>query len=260
MDLLFTRIPFFSKAIAFVLIWFFETWRPMFAAQLKGRYQHALRNILMALFNVLLLGLFVKTITTRVCAWADLHQLGLLHQIDFPNFFESVLALLLIDGWMYLWHRLNHKTSFLWRFHRMHHTDTALDVTSASRFHPGELFFSALLRTCLIPVFGLAVLHIVLYEFVLMPVILFCHSNVAIPEKWDRPLRALIVTPRMHWVHHSDFEKETDSNYSSIFSFWDRLAKTFVIRKDPEKICYGIADKKVERLQSIPEMLKTPFI
>lgn len=260
MDLLLTRFPFLIKIVVFCLIWLWETWRPMFQGQSQHRLQHALRNILIAVFNVLLLGFFIKTITVKVCAWAEVHQYGLLHWLELPLWFKAGLALLMIDAWMYVWHRMNHQIPFLWRFHRMHHSDTALDVTSASRFHPGELLFSALLRSCLIPIFGLEVIHVVLYEFVLMPIVLFCHSNVAIAEKWDKVLRCLIVTPRMHWVHHSDIVKETDSNFSSVFSFWDRLAKTIIIRKDPEKIVYGLKDKKIIACQSIKEMLKTPLV
>ncbi len=260
MDFLYTRIPFITKISVFIVVWLWETWRPMFLFQQSHRIRHAVRNISIALINVLLLGIFILLITNTVCNWALMQNLGLLNWIRLPGWLDVIVALLLIDAWMYIWHRMNHKISFLWRFHRMHHSDEALDVTSASRFHPGELLFSALLRTCLIPIFGLSIEQILIYEFVLMPVILFCHSNVAISEKWDRGLRWLIVSPRMHWVHHSELIKETNSNYSSIFSFWDRLAKTYIFRKDPEKIQYGLDDKKITACQSIPAMLKTPLI
>lgn len=261
MDLfnLLSRSALFSKIFVFLLIWVVESWRPMFEKQRIGRLKHACRNISFAVLNVALLGVFVKTVTTRVTEWAGDGSYGILHFLHAPTWMEWLLALLLIDSWMYVWHRANHRIPFLWRFHRMHHTDLALDVTSASRFHPGELFFSAILRTLLIPIFGLELGQVILYELILMPIILFHHSNISIPEKWDKYLRWLIVSPRMHWVHHSDIQKETDSNYASIFSFWDRCARTFCWRMDPEKIQYGIEDKEVNSLQTIPQMLKTPL-
>lgn len=260
MDFLFSRIPLIIKFVAFIFIWLAETWHPMFKARLDQRWKHAFRNISIAVINVLLLGLFVRFITTNVCAWAQQNGYGLLNQLNWPLWTETILAVFMIDAWMYVWHRANHRIGFLWRFHRMHHTDLALDVTSASRFHPGELLFSAILRTGLIPVFGLMVHHVVIYEFVLMPIILFHHSNIAIPEKWDKCLRWMIVTPRIHWVHHSNIQNETDSNYSSICPVWDRLARTLIIRRDPEKIVYGISDERVEKNQTIKEMLETPLI
>jgi len=253
------RFSLLMKAGVFLLLWSIESIRPFFPEQKKGRFWHALRNISMALINVALLGLFVKTITINVTLWASDNGYGLLHLFNFPKEVEFVLALLLLDCWMYIWHRANHQIKFLWRFHRMHHTDLALDVTSASRFHPGEILFSASLRSLLIPILGLELEHVLVYEMILMPVIMFHHSNVAIPEKIDKVLRCLIVTPRMHWVHHSEIHKETDSNFSSIFSLWDRLIGSFCIRDDAEKIRYGVYDVKVKKLQTVPEMLKTPL-
>lgn len=242
-----------------MVLWAVESVRPFFPAQKTGRIRHAVKNISMALINVALLGLFVKTITVKVALWTAEREFGLLQFLNLSGAVEFVLAILLIDCWMYIWHRANHQINFLWRFHRMHHTDLALDVTSASRFHPGEILFSALLRSLLIPILGLELAQILVYEVILMPVIMFHHSNVAIPEKIDQTIRCLIVTPRMHWVHHSEIRKETDSNFSSVFSFWDRLAGSFRIRRDTEKIRYGVDDKKAVKLQTLPEMLKTPL-
>lgn len=253
------RFSLLFKGGIFLVLWAVESVRPFFPAQKTGRIRHAVKNISMALINVALLGLFVKTITVKVALWTAEREFGLLQFLNLSGAVEFVLAILLIDCWMYIWHRANHQINFLWRFHRMHHTDLALDVTSASRFHPGEILFSALLRSLLIPILGLELAQILVYEVILMPVIMFHHSNVAIPEKIDQTIRCLIVTPRMHWVHHSEIRKETDSNFSSVFSFWDRLAGSFRIRRDTEKIRYGVDDKKAVKLQTLPEMLKTPL-
>jgi len=262
MDLIYAlgRIQFASKVLIFCLIWLFETWRPLFPLFLKGRLRHAVRNISIAIINISLFGFWLKTVTTYLCDWAASKQFGLLHFLELGPWVETILALVLIDGLMYFFHRANHSFPLLWRIHRMHHTDLALDVTSASRFHPGEVFLGTVLRSAFIPIIGLHFGHYLLYEIILMPIIMFHHSNVALPEKWDSKLRWLIVTPRMHWVHHSELKNETDSNFASVFSFWDRLNRTFNWRPDPEKIRYGLEDKLVCKNQTIVEMLKTPLL
>jgi sterol desaturase/sphingolipid hydroxylase (fatty acid hydroxylase superfamily) len=160
---------------------------------------------------------------------------------------------------MYLWHRANHAIPFLWRFHRMHHSDPAVDVTTALRFHVGEITLSSTLRLAVIPLLGLRLGEVILYETLLLPVIAFHHSNVALPEKWDRRLRAVIVSPNMHRVHHSDWQPETDSNFSSIFSWWDRLGRSFRLRPDIRALRYGLRDFDGQEWQNLWGLLRTPL-
>ena len=161
---------------------------------------------------------------------------------------------------MYLWHRANHRILFLWRFHRMHHSDPQMDVTTALRFHTGELVFSSLLRFAVVPLLGMNLWQLIFYEILLLPIIQFHHSNVNLPESWDRCLRTIIVTPNIHRVHHSRWQPETDSNYSSIFSFWDRVFGSFRLRKDSHTIQYGLYTYDAQEWQTTWGMLKTPFL
>ena len=172
---------------------------------------------------------------------------------------RGLAAIVLFDLWMYLWHRANHRISFLWRFHRTHHSDTEMDSTSALRFHFGEIIFSSILRLLVIPLIGISYAELLTYEIILQPIIIFHHSNVALPEKLDRILRAVLVTPNMHRVHHSQIQNETDSNYSSIFSWWDRLAGTFKRREDTKTIVFGLTYFRELQWQSFVGMLRTPF-
>ena len=141
----------------------------------------------------------------------------------------------------------------------MHHSDLQMDCTTALRFHTGEIFFSSILRLVVIPILGMDFSQWILYEACLRPVILFHHSNVALPEKFDRMFRALIVTPNMHRVHHSELRPETDSNFSSVLSFWDRLFRSFKQRKDPKTLRYGLPYLKDEKWQSFLGMIETPW-
>jgi len=169
-------------------------------------------------------------------------------------------GLLLFDAWMYAWHVLNHKLPLLWRFHAVHHADRELDTSSALRFHTGEIILSGCARLAVLPAIGLTIQQLLLYETMLLPVILFHHANVRIPKRLDEWIRAVIVTPRMHWVHHSRLRPETDSNYASVLSVWDRLFGTFRMRDDPGRIELGLDEDRDERQwRTLWGMLIRPF-
>ena len=134
-----------------------------------------------------------------------------------------LLDLLLLDFLIYWWHRANHRVSFLWRFHDVHHRDAFLDTTSAVRFHPGEVVLSALARAAVMVPLGLPLASVLSFEILVLLAALFHHSNIRLPGWFERPLSWLIVTPSIHWVHHHAARRDTDSNYGTVFSFWDRL-------------------------------------
>ena len=242
-----------------VFLWCLETWLPLYRDRHGGRLKHAGRNIAIALFNSVVIALMFSGIMVMAANWSQNRKIGLLYLLDAPLAIETGIALLLFDGWMYLWHRANHAIPFLWRFHRMHHSDREMDVTSATRFHIGELMLSSVLRLGVLPLLGLELWQLILYEVMLLPVIQFHHSNVNLPERWDQLLRTIIVSPNMHRVHHSRIRLETDSNYSSVFSFWDRLACTFRRREDVGEIEFGLNEFDDVKWQTVSGMLRTPF-
>lgn len=170
----------------------------------------------------------------------------------------TVVALVLFDLWMYAWHRANHAIPFLWRFHRAHHSDTALDSTSAVRFHPGEGALSVLARLPVAWALGMGIEHLVLYESILFPVVVFHHSNVGLPVRLERVLRMLIVTPPIHRVHHSPLRIETDSNFGSVLTVWDRLARS--LRAPSHAVPRFGLDQLADRSWHSPVgLLSTPF-
>jgi hypothetical protein len=153
---------------------------------------------------------------------------------------ERVLVFILFDVWMYFWHMANHRIGFLWRFHRAHHADTEMDTTTALRFHPGELIISSFVRLPVVIAIGMSFTDLILFEVLLNISTLFHHSNLAVPERWDRLIRTVIVTPNMHRVHHSIELRETNSNFTSLVSAWDRIAGTFKTREDTRAITLGL--------------------
>jgi sterol desaturase/sphingolipid hydroxylase (fatty acid hydroxylase superfamily) len=240
------------------VLWGWETWLPFFERR-ERRLRHAGRNLAVALLNTVALAVAFSTGIMFVAGWAQERGLGLLHALDLGNPARLVLALVLLDGWMYLWHRANHTIPLLWRFHRMHHSDTQMDVTTATRFHLGEHVGASVLRAGLIPLLGFEVWQLIVYDTLLIGVTMLHHANVSL-GRYDRWLRWLIVTPDMHKVHHSSWRPETDSNYSTVFSVWDRLARTFRMRADPKTLQFGLPDFPGPGWQTVWGMLKTPFV
>jgi sterol desaturase/sphingolipid hydroxylase (fatty acid hydroxylase superfamily) len=245
--------------VAFLaLLWCWETWRPFFGWK-AGRWRHAARNLAVAILNTVVLALTLGSLTVLVAAWTTRNEFGLLNALPLPGWLGLLAGLVFLDGWMYVWHRANHAIPLLWRFHRMHHSDDRMDVTTATRFHLGEHAGSAVLRLALIPVLGLGVWHILVYEILVLAITQFHHADIAL-GRWDRGLRLLIVTPDMHKVHHSRWRPETDSNYSTVLSLWDRLARTFRMRAAPRTLELGLSEFDDARWQTVWGMLKTPFI
>jgi sterol desaturase/sphingolipid hydroxylase (fatty acid hydroxylase superfamily) len=245
------HVPTLTAAAGLTLILGLEGWLPA-ATGRRGRARHAARNLALGLLNAVALILLAAPLIARVSAWAEDGGFGLLRVLSLPPAVAVAAAFLLFDAWMYLWHRANHTFSFLWRFHRLHHSDAEMDATTAVRFHVGETLISSVLRLAVIPLLGVTVHQLLIYETLLLPVILFHHGNVRFPERLDRWLRLLVVTPAIHRVHHSRLRAESDSNYSSVFSFWDRVAGTLRLRRDGRPVNFGLPEREGEewRLQA----------
>lgn len=208
----------------------------------KSRWKHAAINLGLGLLNVAMVALIFSGLWLWTTQWAAAHHLGLLHWLALPAWGSGAVAILLLDVWMYGWHRLNHRLPFFWRFHRLHHADQAMDVTTASRFHTAEIIFSSIFRIPVLLLIGCGIGELALYELLLFLVVQFHHANIALPERLDRGLRLIIVTPSMHKVHHSVLRAEHDSNYGSVFSWWDRLFRTRRLLPDPHRIVFGVED------------------
>lgn len=172
---------------------------------------------------------------------------------------KAVVSFLLLDYSIYIWHILLHKLPILWRFHLVHHTDLDLDVTTAFRFHFGEMIGSIFYRGAAILVIGASPLMVLIYEIVFEAATQFHHSNMKLPYRFEKILNYIIVTPRMHGIHHSMIKKETDSNYSVIFSFWDRIHKTVRLNVHQNEIVTGVPSYADERELTIGKLWTLPF-
>ena len=153
---------------------------------------------------------------------------GLFNTLDWPGWTEFLIAFLILDFAIWLQHLLTHKIPVLWRLHRVHHADRDVDVTTAIRFHPVEIALSMALKIGLVYVIGAPVAAVIAFEVVLNGASIFNHGNVRMPVWLEPALRAVVVTPDMHRVHHSVRRAEHDANYGFNLSIWDRLFGTYV--------------------------------
>jgi sterol desaturase/sphingolipid hydroxylase (fatty acid hydroxylase superfamily) len=247
-----------TSAVTLALLWIGESLIPLVEAR-RHRARHGGANLFLGVANGVLASLVFATGMLFVTEWARAHGFGLLHWVSLPAPFAAAAAVVVIDFWQYVWHRLNHLVPVLWRFHAVHHTDEELDATSGVRFHTGEILFSGLARLAVIPLLGVTIEQLLLYEAIVLPVVLFHHSNVRVPGSLDRALRTVMVTPWMHWVHHSKWQPETDSNFSSLFSWWDRMFRTLRLRDDPRTVDLGLEGYEEHESRSLLGMLKSPF-
>jgi len=183
-------------------------------------------NLGMALINITIM--LLPPVSTVVAAqWAQARGIGLMNLVELPWWAVATATWLIRSLALYLFHWATHKVPLFWRFHRVHHCDRYLDVSTTVRAHPVEF---AVQFVCMIAVavgFGLDPAALMAYQIFESASLLFNHSNIRLPERWDRPLRWLIVTPNMHSLHHSVYQPETDSNYGSSLSIWDRLFGTY---------------------------------
>ena len=247
-----------AAAVAgFVLFWTWESVAPFLAFERRGR--HAARNLSITGLNALMTALLFAAATVAASSYSERVSLGLLHRADFSSAASFATSFLVLDLWSYWWHRVNHAVPLLWRFHRTHHSDPAMDVSTATRFHAGEIALSFGLRLGVILLIGIPLGAIVAYDAALLLSTQFHHSNVALPAGLDRLLRLAVVSPNMHKVHHSVERAERDSNYSSVLSVWDRLFGTFRGRDDCRGVIFGVPGMQDDDWQSIAGMLRTPF-
>lgn len=244
--------------LALLLLW--ETVAPFFPfPKGRARLAHGVRNILLGTVNGLVTSLGFAGVWWLAADASAKHGIGLLHALAWTAAVEAVAAVLLLDAWTYAWHRMNHRFGFLWRFHRVHHSDLHMDVTTANRFHLGEIVLSSVLRGPLIYLLGIRLEHVALYELVMFAVVQFHHANISLGSRADRVLNWFIVTPFMHKVHHSRWQPETDSNYSSLLSVWDRIFRSFRTAPDPARLRIGLDEFSSPSHQTLSGLMTTPF-
>jgi len=201
----------------------------------------------------------LRPVASSLVIWTSTEKFGLLHLINLPFPLEFVLGFLLMDLSFYYWHRANHVVPVLWRFHNVHHVDPDLDVSTSFRFHFGEILYSIAFRAIQVCLIGVTATTYVVYELVFQCSTLFHHSNLGLPIRAERGLNRILVTPRMHGIHHSDVQDETNSNYSVIFRWWDWLHRTLHLNLPQSEVNIGVPGYRKPEDNRLWNLLALPF-
>jgi sterol desaturase/sphingolipid hydroxylase (fatty acid hydroxylase superfamily) len=243
---------------AFGLLCLMERRRPL-RRTVEPKFRRNVRNLLVAGAGAAALQLVERPLVQPLAAMVETRRHGLLKIVRLPLWMEVALAVILMDYTLYLWHVLTHKVPLLWRFHVAHHVDLDLDASTALRFHFGELAISTAWRACQVRLIGVSPLSLSVWQTLLLLSVLFHHSNVRLPARAERLLNRLLVTPRMHGIHHSVVRAETDSNWSSGLALWDWLHGTLRLDVPQEQITIGVPAFRDPEDVELLEVLGMPF-
>lgn len=243
---------------AFGLLAWLERRRPL-RRGVEPKLTREWRNLAVAAAGALALRFTERPLTDKLAALVERRRWGLLKLSRLPAWLEVPLAVVLMDYTLYLWHVLTHRVPFLWRFHVAHHVDLDLDASTALRFHFAELVLSVPFRGAQVLLLGVAPLSLSAWQNFLFLNIMFHHSNVRLPIEAERRLNFLIVTPRMHGIHHSIVREETDSNWSSGLTIWDRLHGTLRLNVPQNEITVGVPAYRESEEVELLKILAMPF-
>jgi sterol desaturase/sphingolipid hydroxylase (fatty acid hydroxylase superfamily) len=223
-------------AAVFMLQYFFEHLYPQ--KKEINDWKNERFNIAIGCLNVALV-FFPAALLVKSVEWIDTYNLGVLQQLNAALWIQIVVAIFILDFWMYVWHQLNHTVTFLWRFHLFHHLDKKMNSTTALRFHIAELLLSYPGKILVCLLFGISYAPLLIYELLFFIAVVIHHSNIFITERCDAVYRTLFASPRMHRIHHSIKKEERNTNYGALFSFWDLFFRT---RKNntEEEVVFGI--------------------
>ena len=239
------------------LVWL-ERRRPL-RRETESKSARDVRNLAVAGLSAAALALTEKPLVERLTALVERRRWGLLKRARLPAWLEVLLAVVLLDYTLYVWHVLTHRAPWLWRFHRVHHVDLDLSATTALRFHFAEMVASVPWRAAQIVSLGVSPLSFSVWQTALFLSILFHHSNVRLPAGLERRLNRLVVTPRMHGIHHSTVLEERDSNWSSGLTLWDRLHGTLRLDVPKDEITIGVPEYRAPGEVGLVRILKMPF-
>lgn len=222
--------PFFlrsSSYLAMLIAMLLFEWRAPFVGSQQKKSYRVMFHFGLAFMNSLILYLTLAGPTYAMVLYSQGHRWGLVHLLGLSGQIEILATVIALDFWDYWMHLANHKIGFLWRFHKAHHSDMEMDVTTASRFHIGEILISGGVKCLMIVIWGPSLWGLVAFEAILTGASQFHHSNVHIPLRFQDRLEKIIVTPRMHRCHHALHRKCFNTNFATIFSPWDRFFGTY---------------------------------
>lgn len=245
-------------ALAYVLLFAFERILPLRRPKAALVPRIAV-NVVMSATAFLAALAIVSPVSAATMQWTTASSFGLMRILGLSGIAELLVTLILLDLSFYYWHVANHRVQFLWRIHAVHHVDPDLDVTTGFRFHFAEIALSAGFRVIQIGLIGPSLAAYAIYEVVFQLGTLFHHSNLRLPEKLERALNSVLVTPRMHGIHHSQEAAETNSNFGVVLPWWDWVHRTLRLDIPQARIAIGIPGYSTSQDNRVLALLAQPF-
>ena len=225
----------------------------------EPKLRHDARNLAVAGVSALAVRALQRPVVEPLSRWVEARRFGLLKRTKLPVWMELPLGLVLLDYTLYLWHVLTHRAPVLWRLHRVHHADLDLTASTALRFHFAEMAASVPWRAAQVALIGVGPRVLSFWQNATLTSILFHHANLSLPFSLERRLACLIVTPRMHGIHHSAAEAAMNSNWSSGLSLWDRLHGTLRLDVPQDAITIGIPGFRDPEVLTWRKLMALPF-
>ncbi len=218
-------------------------------------------NLALFAIDTALVRLTIPLLMVGMAQTAQEREWGLFNALEMPLWLEFALAIVLLDLALWFQHLATHRVPLLWRLHKVHHSDPDFDITTAARFHPLEIGLSMLYKMAVVAMLGPTVLAVFVFEAAFNVATIFTHANFSFPPAFDRILRTVIATPDMHRIHHSTLRRETDSNYGTMLSGWDRLFRTYTRgpERGPDATQIGLAPYQDARPAKLGWSLVLPF-
>lgn len=252
------RLLIFLGVLGLMLLW---EWRSPFRAFPERKHTRLIRHLSLMALNFLVLRLLSGSGAYAVAVWAEQRGWGLFRLGTIPGWFGFPAGILLLDFAVYVQHLVFHKVPWLWRLHKVHHSDLGFDTTTAIRFHPLEIALSMFYKMLLVLGFGLSAETVVAFEILLNGCAQFNHGNVRLSPRFEALLRRLVITPDLHRIHHSSDPRETDRNFGFSVPWWDRWCGTY--RADPRlghaAMEIGLAEERSASRLGFLSLLLLPF-
>jgi sterol desaturase/sphingolipid hydroxylase (fatty acid hydroxylase superfamily) len=246
-----------GSLLLLLLLWL--QWKRPLRRQHFAAWRRIARNLIFGVPAFLVLRLALIPIPLAAATWAQQHDFGLLHWLPLPAIVAGAVGIVILDYAYYWWHIATHRLPLLWRFHNVHHSDLDMDVSTATRFHFGELLLSVVWRTVLVWALGISPWALIVFEIAFECAAQFHHSNWRLPVAVEGALNRVLVTPRMHGIHHSIVQREANSNWGTIFSWWDTLHRSLRIDIAQDAITIGVPGLRDERELTLGQLFLLPF-
>ncbi len=247
-----------ATGLAFLVLFVLESRRPL-RRQRESRPRRVARNLTAGGIALAVVMLLQTPFLLPAARWAGERRFGLLNLGELSRPVHIALAVVLLDYTLWIWHRINHVVPFFWRFHLVHHVDRDMDASTAFRFHFGEQALSVCYRLAQVVVLGVDPVSLWTWQILVAISVAFHHSNARIPLAVERALVKVIVTPRMHGIHHSNYRNEANGNWSSLFSAWDYLHGTVLLGVPQDAVEIGVPAYGREEDVTLGRILLMPF-